>query len=58
MKDWILERLSSSNIQAVLPIPKKEIDKIAANFAKRPNKLGTTVWPFASAIELVEVFKN
>jgi asparagine synthase (glutamine-hydrolysing) len=58
MKDWILERLNSSNIQAVLPIPKKEISKIAANFAKRPNKLGTTVWPFASAIELVEVFKN
>ena len=58
MKDWVLERLNSSNMQEIMPKPKKEIKKIASNFAKSPDKLGTAVWPFASAIELVEVFKN
>ena len=58
LKNWILERVSSSNMSLISSWSKKEINELVNNFSANPQKYGSYVWPFASAIELMDVFKS
>ena len=58
LKNWILERVSSSNMSLISSWSKKEINELVINFSANPQKYGSHVWPFASAIELMDVFKS